>query len=262
MSALDSGSLMIQYGNLFVGDDSASAVEVGAVRDVKFMGEPVRTRVLSDNRGEIVNKIRLQGNFEATLLEPGNMAILENIFKGLVTKAAVAGSIVNNYQQTVASGSWAYDKFIPFDKQNADGTYPNVDSVTLGTDGVIVLHTDYEKVKDSATGKWGIVIRDSSTVTTQSQSVVIQFDYTPATSLTLTGGTNQTATPRYIKIEGPSEDDSSVKRTIEITQAICNSPLLMEFVDVENGNDVGKMPVRFEGMKGVEWTITDAINPT
>lgn len=262
MSALDSGSIMLQYGNLFVGDDAGSVVDCGAVRDVKFMGDPVRTKVLSDNRGEIVNKIRLQGNFEATLLEPGNMAILENIFKGIVTKTSTAGSATPVTGEVTASGSWAYGRIIFFAQQSGTQISPTSVTVTGSVDGLRTVVTDYDIVQDPATLKWGVAIKDSVGVTTLTQTITLAYTSTPSAALVLTGGTNQTATVRYIKIEGPSEDDSSVKRTVVIASAICSSPLLMEFVDVENGGDVGKMPVRFEGLKGVEWTITDAINPT
>lgn len=251
----------MQYGDVYVGADAGSLVNVGAVRNVRFMADAIRTKVESDNRGTVVNKERLQGKIECELLEAGNMSVLESIFKGLVTLTPVAASIVNNHVQTVASGSWTYDTFIPFDAQNGDGTYPNVDSVTLGTDGAIVLNTDYVKTKDPATGKWGITIRDSSTVTTQAQAVVIQFDYTPAASQVLTGGTNQTATPRYVKISGPSEDDSNLTRDVVLAEAVATSPMLIPFVDVENANDVGVMPLTFESNKGTAWTITDEINP-
>lgn len=261
MSALNDNAILIEYANLWVGDDASSLVDMGAVRNVKFSSELVSTVVNSDNRGEIIRKSRMPGKVEAELLEAGDADTLDNIFKGLLTKTSVAGTIVNNHQQVIASGSWVYDKFIPFDKQNADGTYPNVDSVTLGTDGAIVLNTDYAKSKDPATGEWGIVIRDSATVTTEAQSVTIQFDYTPAASKVLRAGTNQTSTPRYVKLIAPSENDSNLTREIVLESAQATSPMVLAFVDVENANDVGVMPVMFETRKGTEWTYTDEINP-
>lgn len=262
MAALDSGALLIEYGNLFVGADAATAVSVGAVRNVRFTGQQIHTKIDSDNRGTIIDKVRINGVVEADLLEVGNATILETIFKGIITKTTTAGSIVNNYVQVVASGAWLYNKIIFFDFNDADGTAPNIDSVVLGTNGAIVLNTDYMLVKDPATNKWGIIIIDSTTVTTESQSVTIQFDYTPAASMTLTGGTNQTATSRYVKIEGPSEDDSSVKRTVILSDCVAMSDMLVPFVEVEQANDVGVMPVRFENRKGATWTFEDAINPS
>ncbi len=168
---------------------------------------------------------------------------------------------MNNFQQVVASGAWKYDTFIPFDKQNADGTCPNIDSVVAGTNGSLVLNTDYFKTKDPATGKWGITARDSSTITTESQSLTIQYDYTPSAKATLSGGTSQTATPRYVKIVGPSEDDANVTRTVWLDAAIATSAMLLPFLDVEGSGDVGVMPVTFESNKATAWNIEDEINP-
>ena len=261
MAALNDDALIIEYGDLYVGDDAGSLVNMGALRNIRFTSEPITTIVNSDNRGEIIRKSRMPGRIEAELLEPGDADTLENIFKGLITKSSVAGSIVNNASQVVASGSWNYNVFIPFTNQDADGTAPVVDSVILGTNGAIVLNTDYMLVKDPATGKWGIIIIDSTTVTTEAQSVTIQTDYTPAASEILTGGTNQTATPRYVKIIAPSEDDSLLTREIVLESAIATSPMLLQFVDVESAGDVGVMPVVFESRKGTSWTYTDEINP-
>ncbi len=261
MGALDTAALLIEKGNIWVGDDSGSVVDLGAVRNVVFMADKIGTRIESDNRGTIINKARMQGKVSFDWLEPGNAAKIATIFKGLVTPGTVAGSIVNNYSQVVASGEWAYNTFIPFDFNDADGTAPNIDSVTLGTDGAIVVNVDYH-VQQHADGRWGIVIVDSATVTTLTQTVTIQFDYTPAASQTLTGGTSQTATNRYVKIIGPSEDSDSVTREIVLEEAIATSAINLQFLDVEAANDVGVMPVTFESNKGTTWTYTDEVNPS
>lgn len=261
MSALDSAALLIEHGNVWVGDDAGSLVDLGAVRNVRFMGVQVPTRVESDNRGTIINKSRLQGKVEFDWLEPGNAAKLEVLFKGLVSRTTTAGSIVNNYSQVEASGAWAYNTFIPFDFQDGDGTAPNVDSVTGGTNGALTVNVDYIIVQHDD-GRWGIMVLDSSTVTTLNQTITIQFDYTPATSQTITGGTNQTATNRYLKIVGPSEDNSSVTREIILEECIVKSDMVLPFVDVEQANDVGVMPVSVESNKGTEWSYTDEINPS
>ncbi len=262
MSALDNAAVLMEYGNIEVGDDAGTLVDLGAVRNVRFTGRLEKTKVESDNRGTILNRARLIGNVDVELLEPGNAATLENLFKGLVARSAVAGSIVNDHQQVVASGAWLFDKFIEFTFQNANGTCPNIDSVAGSTDGALVLNTDYFKVKDAGTGKWGIVILDSVKVTTETQTITVQYDYTPAAAQVLTGGSAQTATPRYVKITGPSEDNASITREIVLDGAVAASDLLLAFVNVENSGDVGVMPVTLEGNKGSTWTLTDEINPS
>jgi hypothetical protein len=259
MAALNEDAILIEYGNLWVGDDSGSLVDCGALRNIRFTAEQITTVINSDNRGEILRKSRMMGRVEADLLEPGDADTLENIFKGIITKSAVSGSPLSNETNITASGAWAYNTFIPFEYQDADGTAPVVDSVTGGTNGALTVNVDYIIVQHDD-GRWGIMILDSSTVTTLSQTITVQIDVTPAASKVLTGGTNQTATPRYVKIIAPSEDDSNVVREIVLESAIASSPMLLSFVDVENAGDVGIMPVAFETRKGTNWTYNDEIN--
>ncbi len=143
MAALNDDALFIEYANVWVGDDAGSLVDMGAVRNVRFTAEQITQVINSDNRGEILRKSRMPGRVEFELLELGDADTLENIFKGLLTKSAVAASIVNNYSQVEASGEWAYNTFIPFDFQDGDGTAPNIDSVTAGTNGALTVNVDY-----------------------------------------------------------------------------------------------------------------------
>lgn len=260
MAALNDNAIIIEYADLHVGDDSGSTVNVGALRNVRFTSEQISVVVNSDNRGEIIRKSRMPGRIEAELLEPGDADTLENIFKGLLAKSSVAGTLVNNYSQVEASGEWAYNTFIPFDHQDADGTAPNVDSVTGGTDGALVVNVDYI-ITQHPDGRWGVMILDSTDVTTLTQTITIAFDYTPAAAKVLRAGTNQTAVPRYVKIVAPSEDDSNKTREIVLESALATSPMLLQFVDIEANNDAAVMPVTFETRKGTEWTYTDEINP-
>lgn len=262
MPAADQSALLIEHGNIEVGDDISSLIDLGAVRNVKFTGKQERTKVDSDNKGTIINKIRITGQMAFDWLEAGHMPNMEQLFKGLVTRSTQEGTLQSGIDQVVASGKWNYDKFIELTHQNHDLSKPTINSVTLGTDGAIVLNTDYAVVKDSGTGHWGIVIRDSATVTTEAQSVTINTDYTPAAAQILSGGDSKTATPRFVRITGPSENDANVQRIITLDAAVASSDLLIAFVDVENAGDVGVMPVTLEGDKGSVWTITDEINAT
>jgi len=259
MSALDSASLLMEYGNIWVGSGAGDVVDLGAVRNVKFTAEQVRVEVNSDNRGTILNKIRLRGVCEFDWLEPGDPSKMETLFKGLVEKDTEDGTPVEDYEQTVNSGSWAFNGFIPFTYQDADGTAPTIVSVTGSEDSTLTVNVDYI-VTQHDDGRWGIVVLDSTTVTTIEQNIVIVYDYTPAASLTLTGGTNQTATNRYVKIIGPSEDDADTTREVILEEAVVASDMLLPFVNVEDAGDVGVMPVRVESNKGTTWTYTDEIN--
>lgn len=261
MPALDQAALLLQYGNLWVGDDSGSVVDLGAVRNVRFSTETARQKINSDNRGTILNKARPMGVVEFDWLEPGDLNKVLELFKGLVTRSTVAGTPVSNYSQVKASGAWAYNTFIPFDFQDADGTAPSIDSVTGGSNGALTVNVDYIVVQHDD-GRWGIMVIDSSTVTTLSQTITIQFDYTPAASQSLSMGTGQTQTNRYLKIEAPDEDDSTKKRVIILAECVVTSEIIWQFLNVEDAGDVGVMPVRAESNKASTVTMTDPINPS
>src|SRR3989338_5301237 len=155
MPAADQSALLIEYGNIEVGDDSGSLLDLGAVRNVKFTGRQERIKVDSDNKGTIINKVRITGVVDFDWLEPGHMPNLEQLFKGLVTRTTQAGSLVTGASQVVASGKWIYDKFIELQNQMNDLSKPTITSVTLGTNGAIVVNTDSFIVKDAGTGRWG-----------------------------------------------------------------------------------------------------------
>lgn len=261
MSAQDANALLAEAADLYVGDDASSLINMGSLRNVVFTGEIIQIKIDSDNNGTILNKARINGAISAEWLEAGDMDNVAEVFKGLVTAASVAGTPVAGASQVVASGSWNYNVMIIIANQNGDQTQPTINSVTLGTDGAIVLNTDYMVVKDAGTNEWGIIIIDSATVTTESQTVTINYDYTPAASKTLTGGASmQTATDRYVRLIAESEDSASITRQIDLAAAVATSPILMQFLDTETSQDVGVMPVTFTNNKGAAWTITDEIN--
>jgi len=261
MAALDANALILEYANVEVGDDSGSLVDLGSFRDVRIETRSQRVTIPSDNRGDILDRARQQLVMSGTWLEPGDVNKLENLFKGLVTKSSTAGSAVSGATQAVASGSWNYENLIFIENQNNDLSEITINSVSAGSDGSLTEGTDYFKVKDPATGKWGIIIYDSVTLTTESQALTINYDYTPAASLNLAGGSSgQTATPRYIKLTAPSEDSSTTERIVIMESAIVESEMLWEFVNVEEAGKVGEMPITAATRKGTAWSITDEIN--
>jgi len=118
-----------------------------------------------------------------------DLAVLK-IARGNIDNTIVtAGTEVSGYEQVVASGGWSYNHFIEFTGQNATGTQPTLDvthPVVAGTNGDLTQGTDFEVVQYGS--KWGIIVKDSVTVTTLSQTITIKYTYTPAASVTLTTG--------------------------------------------------------------------------
>ena len=122
-------------------------------------------------------------------LRSWDTSILEALSGGLMTREAVAGTLVEDAVQTIASGDWAYETGITLSGQNSDGTAPTINSVTAGTNGALALDTDYFVVLGPS-GGWTVVITDSATVTTLDQTIEIDTDYTPAAGSYLHAGTS------------------------------------------------------------------------
>jgi hypothetical protein len=262
MGALNSSSVLLQKGNVWVGDNAGNAVDIGALRKVKFTGKMVKQQIESDNRGTIVNHARINGMIEFDWLEPGAPSNIAALFKGLVTLASIAGSSTPVSGEVIgASGSWAYLQPMWFAQQDGTQVVPTSITATGSVDGLLTVNTNYFVVQDAGTKKWGIYIKSGGGVTTLNQNITVTYTSTPASAKTVTGGTTLTQTARYVKIVGPLETNSNVTRTIELFSCTATSDMLIPFVDVENGNDVGVMPVTLENDKSATWTVTDQINP-
>src|SRR5947207_3098489 len=143
MGALQQSAVLIEKANIWVGDNAGNVIDLGAVRKVKFTGKQFHTKVDSDNRGTIVNKLRLNGELDFDWLECGSVSNLAVLFKGAVTKTTVAGSSTPVSGEATASGSWAYSQIIFFVQQAGDLSQPSSITVTGGTDGLLTVNTNY-----------------------------------------------------------------------------------------------------------------------
>lgn len=176
-------------GRFEISDDGMSSwANLGAAKSITVEEQITIGKVEADNAPDFGKKatkhvaaIKVTGYelnpITIDKLRGGGLDIVENI----------AGTLVEGAEQVIASGNWAYNEFIEFTNQMGDGTCPTINSVTLGTNGAIVEETDYVTVKDG-NGEWGIIIWDSTTVTTEDQTVTIDTDYTPSAGVTISTG--------------------------------------------------------------------------
>lgn len=239
------GSVHIPAGcTVKVGDAVESLVELGVLKGdasieisydrVKVQGSKAETLV------DFIKNMKATAAFELYQLYLPNIA---ELLDGAVTLESQAGVLVENHQQVVASGEWAYDQFIPFDQQNGDGTCPSVDSVVGSVDGALVEDTDYFLIKDE-NGVWGFYVIDSATVTTESQSITAQFDYTPAASKTLHMGEQSAELVAKI-VEFSKTIDSKVFRA-RLWSATNESGFALAFPDSAN-DDPASMQITMSG---------------
>ena len=259
MAALDQNALLLESGNIYVGDDVSSLVDFGAVRNVNFTGVQNPVDIRSDNRGSVVRKNRINGQVNFDWLEAGDGDKLENLLKGLVTKTTTAGTPVAGATYDIVNPS-GYATFLDIEGQNGAGTAQTINSVTGSVDGAL-LGTDYIQVKDSQ-GRWGIQLVSGGTITTLVQTFTVDYDYTPNASIKIEGGTSKVSTARYVRIIGESADDPTKTRVVELQSAVIESDVVLPYLDTEEAGDVGVFPVTLTNDKDAVWSFEDSINPT
>ena len=211
------GAAAIQYstdsGGSFTGLGAADAL-VGVETITPLDGEP-------DNAAK---PRRADGVASQTFLVTGNLwendpAKIAALRGGIDVVTNTAGTPVAGATQTIISGAWAYDVPIAIDGQNADGSAPTINSVTGGTDGLLVVRDDYVLQKDVTTNKYSLIITDSATVTTLAQAMVIDLDYTPAVNVKISTGGIVPADRVWIRIINRTVDaaDATVAAELSIS---------------------------------------------
>lgn len=236
--ALRKGSVRV-----LVGDDFNSLVDIGALRDaqVNFLAEG--QTIAFDNAPSLdafVKGDRIQVTFNLAEINLDTIAVLD---AGLINLSTVAGTIVNNATQLLVAGSWAYNTFIPIANQNGDGSAINIDSVTGATDGALVSGTDFIPTQDE-NGVYGIVILDTTDVTTLNQNVTIQYDYTPNASKKITANNAGKKTLKCMRLINEDNDGKTMK--IDIENGTNKAPISIDFAGDEE-DDVAIQAVDFQG---------------
>jgi hypothetical protein len=252
MSALNNDSLLIEKANLWVGLDVGNLVDLGAVRNAEFKGEITKIEVNSDNRGSILDRGRLNGSISFEWLEPANINALNLMFSGIVTKSSVPGSATPVVGEVVT-----LEKNSPTILANKNGDNTKVSSIVCKKQAgavLLTLGTDYDvQVINGST--YLLLLNGYST---SSVVCTVDYSYTPATALSLSGGQSLSMTPLYVRLIGPV--DTNIDRIIDLKSATIDTELLLAFGDVEQAGDVGKMPVTFKNQKYAEWTFIDQKN--
>lgn len=204
----------VLYGAVKIEVSSASnfagAVDIGAVNGAKYTEEMKISTLEADNvvDRDIVTEQKGMIEFEQIqMLNESARAIMRG---SLDTITNVAGSAVTGATQTVYSGSWGFNTFEPLDHQNGDGSAVSVTSVTGSTNGLLVAETDYFVVKNDD-GIYGIMVKDSVTVTTIAQNLAIVYDYTPNASVIYETGGKSVIPYFYVRMTNTDEAGKIVK---------------------------------------------------
>lgn len=235
--AIRKGSVRIE-----IGDDIGSLVDIGAIRNPQFTSLAANQSIEFDNVDDLkkfVDGDKMQFSFDLAEINLTNLAQLD---AGMVTLSTTAAALVSGATQTALSGGWSYDNFIALAGQNGSGAKPTINSVTGGTDGALVVNTDYFVVKQGNT--WGIVVRDSVTVTTEAQDIVVDYDYTPAASKKLVFNSQGTKVLKYVRVTNTDENGNEFR--MDFNRATNFAAPTIDFAG-DDEEDVAILPVTLEG---------------
>ncbi len=183
------GSVHIPAGcTVKVGNTVPGLVDLGVLKgDAQIVLSYDKQKVLGSKAEVLVDFIK---NMKATAtfeLYQLHLPNIQKLLDGVATLTMIPAALVPGAVQVVASGAWGYNDFIPIEHQNGSGAAITINSVVGSVNGALVANTDYFKGQDSQ-GRWGIFVIDSVTVTTEAQSITINYDYTPAAAYQLDMG--------------------------------------------------------------------------
>lgn len=234
-NALRFGSLKVEVGLTL-----NSFVDIGVLRDANFESKAEFSYLQFDNAEDrkMVKDADKYG-LSATLCEINftNLAIMSG---GMIEVTNIAGSAVSGDTHVLAETEWEYDKVVELKGQNSDGSAPTINSVTGSTDGV---STDYKLVK-LPNGNWGVSIDNGGAISTTTQDVTVDYDYTPSASKRVTFKRHGLIQDRYVRL---TNTDQNGKTKVKVLRGVANiEPLNIDYAP-DNENEVATTPIMLEG---------------
>lgn len=205
-----------------------------------------QVEVKADDTGTVYKGYTPEVRIEGEFLENADRDIIDLLLGG--TPSDTAASPVAGATQTLASGSWAYNNFYVIENQMGDGSAVTVNSVTGGTDGALTDGNGYH-FGTNEDGEYGIYLGDAaSELTTASQAIVIDYDYTPNAQEDLTipisFTENETFVARITATVG------STTRVIRLTEATFEGVYGLSFLDVVENGDIQGTTFTLKGNDG------------
>jgi hypothetical protein len=220
-----------------IGDDVGSLADIGVLKGdaaVTITGD--RVTIKGSKAEEVQAKFK---NMSATMsgeMYQLNHDVIDKMNDGIFTRTAVDATPVAGAVDTIVSGNWAYNTFVPLINQDsgdllapAVGATLTINSVTGGTDLALTINEDF--IIHKVGGLWGITIIDSVGVTTLAQNIVINYGYTPAAGIKYTVGAASTAvTGKVVELSYTNPASSKLIR-IRMWNAKQSNDITLNFLD-------------------------------
>lgn len=259
MTAINAEALSKYVGILEVAPKASptSFVRVASVRGLNAAYDPTANlvEVKADDTGTVYKASVPEIRFEGEFLENADRDIIKLLVGG--TSTDVAGTLVSGETQDIASPIVA-DRFYALENQNGDGTAPTVNSVTGSVDGALTAHDDYQLV--SVDGVWGIIfntVAGGSHLTTLTQTVEVDYDYTPNATEQLVLTAEATELP--LLVARITATEGSDIRRLTLSECTFEGVYNLNFLDVVEAGDITGTEFVLKVSKGATMTYENQI---
>ena len=179
---------------------SATWTNIGALSEFAREGANETSQPPSQNveHTQTITKQQSKITFGVQELNADNLVKLAS---GIIKKQVVASTTVSGATQTSLSGAWDVNIAYKIENQNGDKTAPTINSVIGATDGALTANDDYDIIKVG--DEWYIVFQDlasATNLTTTSQDITINYDYTPNAQTRMYSVETDVVTPLMFKV--------------------------------------------------------------
>lgn len=243
----NSDKFILGSADLQIGTSIGALASVGSLQGIKFTSDGAASDIEFDNASAITKK-SLKGCLVEANSSEIDVAMLKTIFGSTDdVYATVAGVLVPAYSDVFTQGSWAFDTFVPFAKQNGSGLVQTIASVTASVDGLLVVDVDYMVTKNPSTGAWGLVFTSTGAISTGlAQNITSVYAYTPSAAKTLTVMAGNFIPTAFVARLTHTNDAGKI---FQITINKCYSTEFMQFpFSPDGGNEVMRMPLKIKGV--------------
>lgn len=222
-------ALLKEKGFLYVLDESADQakwVEVCAVDNFKEDIESTPIELKTASGDTIYRSLILDPKMSFDLYHPGDLTLLEQLFRGVVSLEENDGATEVGGEQ-VAVSFRAVSEAAVLPNYNGDGSAVTVTSVVLASD-VTTTYTvtdDYTLVADPLTGMTLIVHVPTGDIPLDAE-VIVTYSYTPLASRILRPVEDGDTVPRFFMVVTyPDLTDTTKYRRYFLPHSIITSPI-------------------------------------
>ncbi len=231
---------------VLVGNDSASLVDIGALRNPVFKSLAENQLIKFDNVADLSKFVlgkRFQVTFDLAEIKFDNLNVLDG---GILNLTTVAASPVTVTAEAHGTG-WTIAQPIGCTYKNGANTIVSTIVVKSGVT-TLVLNTDYKTyVGDGTNGTLGVTY--IVPLTAQAGAITFGYSYTPNASKKLTFNDSGQKTLKYMRLI--NTDNNGLQFKIDIQNGTNFSPISVDFAG-DAQDDVAILPIDFQG-DIVEW---------